>query len=179
MQPSIDVLGISLKTFGIFFALNFVAWGLLLARRLREIGKPVDWAYEIARDYAERYEGSHGTGLVPKSAPLLQDIVDFWMGELGIDAEALNAAARPADLTLFLEVDPRTAARRRHGRGGAHELFDADEVQRAVARAYGRVARKHARTQRVVRVDGRGAADEVAGEILSRVRAVLPRRRRK
>jgi dTMP kinase len=93
--------------------------------------------------------------------------------------EALNAAARPADLTLFLEVDPRTAARRRHGRGGTEELFDADEVQRAVARAYGRVARKHARAQRVVRVDGRGAADEVAGEILRRVRAVLPRRRRK
>jgi dTMP kinase len=93
--------------------------------------------------------------------------------------EALNAAARPADLTLFLEVDPRTAARRRHGRGGTEELFDADEVQRAVARAYGRVARKHARAQRVARVDGRGAADEVAREILKRVRAVLPRRRRK
>jgi dTMP kinase len=93
--------------------------------------------------------------------------------------EALNAAARPADLTLFLEVDPRTAARRRHGRGGTEELFDADEVQRAVARAYGRVARKHARAQRVVRVDGRGGADEVAREILGRVRAVLPRRRRK
>ncbi|HEY1906900.1 MAG TPA: dTMP kinase [Myxococcaceae bacterium] len=93
--------------------------------------------------------------------------------------ETLNAAARPADLTLFLEVDPRTAARRRSGRGGTEELFDADEVQRAVARAYGRVARKHARPQRVVRVNGRGAADEVAGEILSRVRAMLPRRRRK
>ena len=93
--------------------------------------------------------------------------------------EALNAAARPADLTLFLEVDPRTAARRRHGRGGTEELFDADEVQRAVARAYGRVARKHARAQRVVRVDGRGGADEVAREILRRVRAVLPRHRRK
>lgn len=93
--------------------------------------------------------------------------------------EALNAAARPADLTLYLEVDPRTAARRREGRGGTEELFDADEVQRAVARAYGRVVRKHTRAQRVVRVDGRGAPDEVAREILSRVRAVLPRRRRK
>lgn len=93
--------------------------------------------------------------------------------------ETLNAAARPADLTLYLEVDPRTAARRRQGRGGAAELFDADEVQRAVARAYGRVVRKHARAQRVVRVDGRAAPDEVAREILSRVRTVLPRRRRK
>ena len=93
--------------------------------------------------------------------------------------ETLNAAARPADLTLYLEVDPRTAARRRQGRGGAAELFDADEVQRAVARAYGRVVRKHARAQRVVRVDGRAAPDEVAREILSRVRTVLPRRGRK
>ena len=47
MQPSIDVLGLSVKTFGAFFALNFVAWGLLCARRLREIGRPVDWAYSL------------------------------------------------------------------------------------------------------------------------------------
>jgi dTMP kinase len=93
--------------------------------------------------------------------------------------EGLNAAARPADLTLYLAVDPRTAARRRQGRGGRAELFDADEVQRAVARAYARVMRKHARAQRVVRVDGRASPDEVARQILSRVRTVLPRRRRK
>lgn len=93
--------------------------------------------------------------------------------------EGLNAAARPADLTLYLAVDPRTAARRRQGRGGAAELFDADEVQRAVARAYARVVRKHARAQRVVRVDGRASPDEVAREIFSRVRTVLPRRSRK
>jgi phosphatidylglycerol---prolipoprotein diacylglyceryl transferase len=47
MQPEIDVLGISIKTFGLFFALNFVAWGALVGRRLRELGKPVDWAYEM------------------------------------------------------------------------------------------------------------------------------------
>jgi phosphatidylglycerol:prolipoprotein diacylglycerol transferase len=47
MQPEIDVLGISIKTFGVFFALNFVAWGALVNRRLREIGKPPDWAYEM------------------------------------------------------------------------------------------------------------------------------------
>jgi dTMP kinase len=93
--------------------------------------------------------------------------------------EALNAAARPPDVTVYLDVDPRTAARRRHGRGGTRELFDADDVQRAVARAYGRVMRRHARSQRVVRVDGRGAADEVAREILARVRTVLRPGRRK
>src|SRR4051812_16814237 len=47
MQPQIDVLGVSIKTFGIMFALGFLAAGAVLARRLREQGRPVDWAYEI------------------------------------------------------------------------------------------------------------------------------------
>jgi phosphatidylglycerol---prolipoprotein diacylglyceryl transferase len=47
MQPQIDILGIPIKTFGLAFALAFVACGLVLARRLRELEKPVDWAYEI------------------------------------------------------------------------------------------------------------------------------------
>jgi phosphatidylglycerol:prolipoprotein diacylglycerol transferase len=44
---SIDVGGVQLQTFGIFFALNFLCWAAVVARRLKEIGKPVDWAYEI------------------------------------------------------------------------------------------------------------------------------------
>jgi phosphatidylglycerol---prolipoprotein diacylglyceryl transferase len=47
MQPEIEILGISVKTFGVMFALAFLACGALIARRLRELGKPVDWAYEI------------------------------------------------------------------------------------------------------------------------------------
>ena len=38
---------LTLQTFGIMFALGFVAAGLLVARRLKELGKPVDWAYEM------------------------------------------------------------------------------------------------------------------------------------
>lgn len=47
MQPEVDLLGISIKTFGVVFALGFLACGLLIARRLRELDKPVDWAYEL------------------------------------------------------------------------------------------------------------------------------------
>lgn len=47
MQPEIDLLGLPVKTFGLLFGLAFVACGLVLARRLKELGKPVDWAYEI------------------------------------------------------------------------------------------------------------------------------------
>ncbi len=47
MKPEIHVLGISIKTFGVTFAIGFIACGSVVARRLRELGKPVDWAYEI------------------------------------------------------------------------------------------------------------------------------------
>jgi len=93
--------------------------------------------------------------------------------------ESLNAAARRPDLTLYLDVDARTAAGRRLGRGGVEEIFDADEVQRAVARSYGRVIRKHTRAQRVVRVDGGGSPDAVAAAVLARARGLLSRRGRK
>jgi phosphatidylglycerol:prolipoprotein diacylglycerol transferase len=47
MQPTIDVLGVSLKTFGLCFGLAFVVSGAMVARRLKELGRPPDWAYEI------------------------------------------------------------------------------------------------------------------------------------
>ena len=47
MKPEIELLGISIKTFGVMFALGFFACGGLVARRLRELERPVDWAYEI------------------------------------------------------------------------------------------------------------------------------------
>ncbi|MEM9002363.1 MAG: hypothetical protein AAGE59_02430 [Cyanobacteria bacterium P01_F01_bin.86] len=36
------------------------------------------WGYQIAREYAERYNSSYGTGLIPESAPMVEDIADFW-----------------------------------------------------------------------------------------------------
>jgi phosphatidylglycerol:prolipoprotein diacylglycerol transferase len=47
MKPELHILGLSLKTFGLMFALGFLAAGAIIARRMRELGKPVDWAYEI------------------------------------------------------------------------------------------------------------------------------------
>jgi phosphatidylglycerol---prolipoprotein diacylglyceryl transferase len=47
VKPEIHLLGISIKTFGVAFALGFAACGGLVARRLRELGRPVDWSYEI------------------------------------------------------------------------------------------------------------------------------------
>jgi len=47
MQPEIHLGGVTLQTFGICFALAFLAAGAVVWRRLSELGKPVDWAYEM------------------------------------------------------------------------------------------------------------------------------------
>ena len=47
MHPELHLGPLTLQTFGIMFALGFVAAGALVARRLKELGKPVDWAYEM------------------------------------------------------------------------------------------------------------------------------------
>jgi phosphatidylglycerol:prolipoprotein diacylglycerol transferase len=47
MQPEIELGPLDLQTFGICFALGFLAAGALIGRRMRELGRPVDWAYEL------------------------------------------------------------------------------------------------------------------------------------
>ena len=47
MRPEIHVLGLSIKTFGVMFAFGFIGAGAVLARRFQELGKSVDWAYEM------------------------------------------------------------------------------------------------------------------------------------
>jgi phosphatidylglycerol:prolipoprotein diacylglycerol transferase len=47
MQPDIHIGPLDLKTFGICFALGFAASGAVIAVRLRELGRPHDWAYEM------------------------------------------------------------------------------------------------------------------------------------
>jgi hypothetical protein len=37
-----------------------------------------DWGYRLAREYAERYHSRYGTGLIPASAPMVEEIADFW-----------------------------------------------------------------------------------------------------
>ncbi len=46
MIPELDLGPIDLQTFGLVLALALIADGLIVAKGLRELGKPVDWAYE-------------------------------------------------------------------------------------------------------------------------------------
>jgi phosphatidylglycerol---prolipoprotein diacylglyceryl transferase len=47
VYPDLDIGPVTLHTFGLMFALAFLAAGALVGRRLKELGKPVDWAYEM------------------------------------------------------------------------------------------------------------------------------------
>jgi phosphatidylglycerol:prolipoprotein diacylglycerol transferase len=47
VQPEIHIGPLDLKTFGICFALGFLASGVIIARRFRELDKPPDWSYEM------------------------------------------------------------------------------------------------------------------------------------
>ncbi|MEO8688049.1 MAG: prolipoprotein diacylglyceryl transferase family protein [Solirubrobacteraceae bacterium] len=47
MLPEIDILGFKLQTFGLMLALALTSSGVLAAKRLKELGLPVDWVYEM------------------------------------------------------------------------------------------------------------------------------------
>ena len=42
------------------------------------------WAYQAAKDYAERYDTRHGSGLIPSSALMVEEIAEFWRKYYGI-----------------------------------------------------------------------------------------------
>jgi phosphatidylglycerol:prolipoprotein diacylglycerol transferase len=46
VQPEIHLFGLTLQSFGLMLALAFIVCGLAAARFLKEVGRPVDWAYE-------------------------------------------------------------------------------------------------------------------------------------
>jgi phosphatidylglycerol:prolipoprotein diacylglycerol transferase len=47
MQPEIELGPLTLQTFGLMMGLGFVMAGWLASKRLKEIGRPADWAYEM------------------------------------------------------------------------------------------------------------------------------------
>jgi phosphatidylglycerol:prolipoprotein diacylglycerol transferase len=47
LQPEIQIGPLELKTFGLSFAAGFIIAAAVLARHLKELGKPSDWAYEM------------------------------------------------------------------------------------------------------------------------------------
>jgi dTMP kinase len=93
-----------------------------------------------------------------------------------VDAEfvrEMNRYARPADLTLLLEVPVQVALDRRQTRGMPDELFDPIDYQRRVASEYLEEARRLREREHVRIVDGARAADEVFSAVYAEVEALI------
>ena len=91
-------------------------------------------------------------------------------GRGGTDAvewiRTLNRDCRRPDLTIVLDVNFEEAARRRDKRGEAAQLYEQNEVQRALAVFYRDLA-KHLPKDRVTLVDAGGTIDEVHERIFT------------
>jgi hypothetical protein len=71
-----------------------IPWGavrLILSRELLIVEEALECiltpyagaslAYQAARDYAERYDPKYPSGLIPASAPYVEDMAEFWCQE--------------------------------------------------------------------------------------------------
>jgi len=85
MQPEIDVFGLSLKTFGLCFGLGFVISGAIVTRRLKELGRPPDWAYEMVfAALIGGLIGARGYWLLGHLGELSDDPLDAIFGGSGL-----------------------------------------------------------------------------------------------
>ena len=81
MQPEIDIFGLPLKTFGLCFGLAFVVSGAMVARRLKELGRPPDWAYEMV--FAALI-GARAYWALSNTAAVSEDAVGSLFGGTGL-----------------------------------------------------------------------------------------------
>jgi dTMP kinase len=82
-------------------------------------------------------------------------------GEKAVEwIRTLNRHALRPDLTIVLDLAPDLAAERRASRGEASQLYEQNEVQRALAAFYRDLA-KHMPDDRILVVDGAGTVEDV------------------
>ncbi len=86
----------------------------------------------------------------------------------------INRRARTPGLTLFLEIEPTAAAKRRAARGGNPELYETLSIQRRTAKQYrAAIALRRKAGETIVVLDGGGSAEEVTRQALVELRKRL------
>jgi dTMP kinase len=85
----------------------------------------------------------------------------------------LNKYAQRPDLTIVIDLPAELAAARREVRGEPAQLYEQNEVQRALVEFYHDLAR-HMPNDKVVIVDGKGTMDEVHARIHAAYKARFP-----
>jgi dTMP kinase len=90
-----------------------------------------------------------------------QSVMSGTGGEVAVEwIRTLNQHVARPDLTLVLDLAPDVAAARREERGEAAQLYEQNEVQRALAVFYKNLE-AHLPNDRVVIIDGAGTVDQV------------------
>jgi dTMP kinase len=90
-----------------------------------------------------------------------QSVMSGTGGEGAIEwIRSLNRYALRPDLTIVLDVGADLAATRRQDRGDAAQLYEQNEVQRALVAFY-RELERHMPSDRVVHVDAAGSVQDV------------------
>lgn len=94
-------------------------------------------------------------------------------GEASLEwIKTLNARARKPELTMVLDVSPETAATRRSSRGDAAQLYEQNEVQRALCAFYKQLPERLA-GEAVKLIDGEGSREDVATRVLAAASTAL------
>jgi dTMP kinase len=86
---------------------------------------------------------------------------------------SINARARPADLTLYLDVSAEVAQARRKSRGGTQEMYELLQLQRSFVELYRSMPHDAAEREHLAVVDGARPPDEVFDDVLARVESCL------
>ncbi len=93
--------------------------------------------------------------------------------------DSINEQALTPDLTIFLNIDLRVAARRRKARGLAEELYETDEAQRRTSKQYRQAILLRANAgERIVTVDGSQPIEAVTAQALEVIATFKPARRK-
>jgi phosphatidylglycerol:prolipoprotein diacylglycerol transferase len=130
LQPELHIFGLTVQTFGLCLGAAFLVAGWLVARRLKELGRNVDFAYEMV--FAALIGGIVGAKLwyiAESGGPLFSSTgLVFYGGLLG-GALAVSAWAYyrgEFDLQLTDAVVPSLAAAYAIGRIGCQLAGDGD-----------------------------------------------------
>ena len=130
MQPELHLFGLTIQTFGLCLGAAFLVAGWVVARRLGELRRNVDFAYEMV--FAALIGGIVGAKLwyiAENGGPLFSSTGLVFHGGLIGGALAVIAWARhrgELDLTLFDVVAPSLAAAYAIGRIGCQLAGDGD-----------------------------------------------------
>ena len=130
MQPELHLLGITIQTFGLCLGLAFLVAGVLAGRRLSELGRSADFAYELV--FAALIGGIAGAKLwylAENGGALFSGTGLVWYGGLLGGAVCVVGWARhrgELDLTMLDSTAPGLAAAYAVGRIGCQLAGDGD-----------------------------------------------------